>query len=981
MSQVITNAFEQYWQSSLAAEQPVVLDEFILADIPNLDINSPIDPDTGLPPESQIVHRQNVDQRGRINNNAVAYTIVMDTTVGDFSFNAMYLRNKQNGVIGMIVYKGLETKLKTDQTTGQTGNSLVKSMLMGYDQAAEATLTNVDAGTWQIDYAARLRGMDEDIRQLQADLYGHHTFVGDGFKVVETDGAFQVTPGVAIVGGLRVELKQPEVIYPGTKPIGVWVDVHRAGSLLSEHQNHFTIITSVADLTDHVDSSGYQHFVAKLGTVQAENTVIDGRGQDGSGGIDSSLIGDPVDGTVADALEKARVNNREALRRLCAETGHVLRPEPESFGNGGTLTSAADVLLDESSGKVYGGAGPFPQPVDPLTDPGAGGFTDQSGKLLSAFLNSTQGAGAVGFSHAMLYQAASAGFRLKLSAYITDAPYGGVMGAVSDAQAAANTVAVQAAINSGVPVQIPSGVLRLIPKAGDASVLAVYPNTTIIGASRRHGVIVTSGTEVQVQVPQSGQLFELKNRVAQGTDGQGTLHIQGAAFINTGPYLGFPSTGNDIYYHPNFAAVLSANTRGLWASASAPTTDWGGYSDWRAKKDGGVDCPFLMLKDIKFQNFTFPFDVHTWMAELDGVEPYLCGPMRLYGTSVNATNCWPRKPLSHCWETRLQYSQISSSSLGEDVQGGQFGGGLHNYGGAIKLTAVGAEKTNLIHIACFKGVVYVDGLEIVAGHAAQAVGKVYADDAFIVWEAMPRCVYSDGSQSEFADNWFAATSEALLKNHILQFSTPSGAFWGNSPWLSKLTDYSGNSFVAPFATNDAGVIGAPFIRMPSVLNRLREVACAHVAIKERVILRGSSQRLTLKIYGTFDDGISPPSDPNPRQKHGLVTVKMRPMAAQDNTGAAVAPVFNYAEYSFSFSTTSAGTAKLERKHGDGFDNAAVQAFFNASVNNGGFDVKVGLLTQNATYDAYAQCVIDIEYEGSHNNNNAVPSKTLELVVS
>lgn len=287
MSQVITNAFEQYWQSSLAAEQPVVLDEFILADIPNLDITSPIDPDTGLPPESQIVHRQNVDQRGRINNNAVAYTIVMDTTVGNFSFNAMYLRNKQNGVIGMIVYKGRETKLKTDQTTGQTGNSLVKSMLMGYDQAAEATLTNVDAGTWQIDYAARLRGMDEDIRQLQADLYGHHTFVGDGFKVVETDGAFQVTPGVAIVGGLRVELKQPEVIYPGTTPISVWVDVHRAGSLLSEHQNHFTIITSVADLADHVDSNGYQHYVAKLATVQSDSTVVDGR----SSGDNNGMIG------------------------------------------------------------------------------------------------------------------------------------------------------------------------------------------------------------------------------------------------------------------------------------------------------------------------------------------------------------------------------------------------------------------------------------------------------------------------------------------------------------------------------------------------------------------------------------------------------------------------------------------------------------------------------------------------------------------
>nr|AAQ95758.1 putative tail fiber-like protein [Aeromonas hydrophila] len=201
----------------------------------------------------------------------------MDTTVGDFSFNAMYLRNKQNGVIGMIVYKGRETKLKTDQTTGQTGNSLVKSMLMGYDQAAEATLTNVDAGTWQIDYAARLRGQDEDLRQLASQLYGHHTFIGDGFKVVQQDGGHQVTQGVAIVGGLRIELKQPEVIYPGTKPIGVWVDVHRSGSLLSEHQNHFTIITSAADLTDHVDGNGYQHYVAKLGNIAMDGTVVDNR--------------------------------------------------------------------------------------------------------------------------------------------------------------------------------------------------------------------------------------------------------------------------------------------------------------------------------------------------------------------------------------------------------------------------------------------------------------------------------------------------------------------------------------------------------------------------------------------------------------------------------------------------------------------------------------------------------------------------------
>ncbi|MEN9531666.1 MAG: hypothetical protein RIQ83_890, partial [Pseudomonadota bacterium] len=390
MSQVITNAFEQYWQSSLAAEQPVVLDEFILADIPDLDITSPIDPDTGLPPESQIVHRQNVDQRGRINNNAVAYTIVMDTTFGDFSFNAMYLRNKANGVIGMIVYKGRETKLKTDQTTGQTGNSLVKSMLMGYDQAAEATLTNVDAGTWQIDYAARLRGQDEDLRQLASQLYGHHTFIGDGFKVVQQDGGHQVTQGVAIVGGLRIELKQPQVIYPGTKPIGVWVDVHRSGSLLSEHQNHFTIITSVAELADHVDESGYPHYVAKLATVQADSTVIDGRGQGGSGGS----------GAIPDTFA--------LWKRSMAEAGYDLIGQ---FGTKLTIQKAKQVLLSKNGTEVYQWQGALPKdvPADATLE-STGGLNpglwlDVSAESLRGQLAGTSGSKLVGLPIGNLSQA------------------------------------------------------------------------------------------------------------------------------------------------------------------------------------------------------------------------------------------------------------------------------------------------------------------------------------------------------------------------------------------------------------------------------------------------------------------------------------------------------------------------------------------------------------------------------------------------
>ena len=277
MSQVITNAFETYWQGCLTDQVPVVLDEVVLADIPNLDITAPIDPNTGLPPQAQIVHRHPVDQRGRINNNAVAYSIVMDTTVGNFSFNAMYLINKASGMVGMIVYKGRETKTKTDQATGTTGNSLVKSMLMEYDQAATATVTTVEAGTWQIDYSARLLGMDEQLRLQAIACFGSSAFFGDGFKLINKAGSYKVQPGVAMVGGLRIQLDVEQAVTVGAKPVGVWVDVHHAGTILSRWDNHFEFKTSTTELTDYTDSNGYRHYVAKLGVVEADAAVTDKR--------------------------------------------------------------------------------------------------------------------------------------------------------------------------------------------------------------------------------------------------------------------------------------------------------------------------------------------------------------------------------------------------------------------------------------------------------------------------------------------------------------------------------------------------------------------------------------------------------------------------------------------------------------------------------------------------------------------------------
>lgn len=84
-----------------------------------------------------------------------------------------------------------------------------------------------------------------------------------------------------------------------------------------------------------------------------------------------------------------RTQVREALRRSYAEAGYNL--VDGSFEAGGTLVNANDVLLHEARGRAYSGAGPFPQYVDPITNPLGGLFVDRSGELLRTVLASDDG--------------------------------------------------------------------------------------------------------------------------------------------------------------------------------------------------------------------------------------------------------------------------------------------------------------------------------------------------------------------------------------------------------------------------------------------------------------------------------------------------------------------------------------------------------------------------------------------------------------
>ncbi|HHR6336163.1 TPA: hypothetical protein ACS735_004060, partial [Providencia alcalifaciens] len=184
-------------------------------------------------------------------------------------------------------------------------------------------------------------------------------------------------------------------------------------------------------------------------------------------------------------------------------------------------------------------------------------------------------------------------------------------------------------IDSGKIVQIPTGDTVV-------SNLTIYPNTTIIGCGRRHGIHVESGTQILYKGSVGNDWLTLADRVGMSRDGQGGVTLKAFTCINASDYLELPSKESNPYYlyNPNGQKVLDSNSRGLFAVESTPV-EWGGHTDWRASKDGGVNCPFLIIDDVKLQNFTYPIDVHTWMCQISNFESYLCGPIRISGTSTH----------------------------------------------------------------------------------------------------------------------------------------------------------------------------------------------------------------------------------------------------------------------------------------------------------------------------------------------------------
>jgi hypothetical protein len=150
--------------------------------------------------------------------------------------------------------------------------------LIAYSGIQSTTAINVPAETWQIDFTARLDGIDERERLSNFDIYGHEAFLDTGWMVVRqgSTDVYDVLPGVGYVGGIRIASAVAQQVTVSSPPASIWVDV----SLQGDVSDKSAVVAFIADAVSHddyTDGNGFEHYLTKLADIDGAGNVVDVR--------------------------------------------------------------------------------------------------------------------------------------------------------------------------------------------------------------------------------------------------------------------------------------------------------------------------------------------------------------------------------------------------------------------------------------------------------------------------------------------------------------------------------------------------------------------------------------------------------------------------------------------------------------------------------------------------------------------------------
>lgn len=175
---ILTKAGKKHITQCVLENKGLDVKELVLAYIPNLSETAERNPNESIP-QPNIVHRRNVDKNGFIDENTVAWGIVLEEEVGDFDYNWVGLVT-ENGTLLALDYIPLQRK------RAGINNVHNRSFVLQFAAATQIAQINIPAQSWMFDYSPRIDAQQRAIvANFTANIKNQTRFINAQFEQVE----------------------------------------------------------------------------------------------------------------------------------------------------------------------------------------------------------------------------------------------------------------------------------------------------------------------------------------------------------------------------------------------------------------------------------------------------------------------------------------------------------------------------------------------------------------------------------------------------------------------------------------------------------------------------------------------------------------------------------------------------------------------------------------------------------------------------
>ncbi|KZN61560.1 phage tail-collar fiber domain-containing protein [Pseudoalteromonas luteoviolacea] len=153
---IITNAGKAHIATSALNNQGLNVTEMVFANIPNLNEHATRNPNEGMPPSLQIVHRRAIDVEGKVDENTVSWAVILEQDIGDFDYNWLGLVTDA-GLLLAVDYLPMQRKRKG------VNNVHNRSFVLKFAAAAALSRITIPAQAWMFDYSPQIDALNEDV--------------------------------------------------------------------------------------------------------------------------------------------------------------------------------------------------------------------------------------------------------------------------------------------------------------------------------------------------------------------------------------------------------------------------------------------------------------------------------------------------------------------------------------------------------------------------------------------------------------------------------------------------------------------------------------------------------------------------------------------------------------------------------------------------------------------------------------------------